>query len=106
MTEDAEVESELPPKPESEKPAPHFLRDVIFHGKFGVSSSTRHVWKVFEKKKKKTFESADSGPCDRCLYKVLCYWGLYCYCSTVDFYINWFNAALTQKHWKILQTTL
>ncbi|XP_008309870.1 anoctamin-1-like isoform X3 [Cynoglossus semilaevis] len=36
MTEDAEVESELPPKPESEKPAPHFLRDVIFHGKFGL----------------------------------------------------------------------
>ncbi|XP_047189192.1 anoctamin-1-like isoform X1 [Scophthalmus maximus] len=34
MTEDAEVEVNLSPTPGSEQQAPHFLRDVIFHGKF------------------------------------------------------------------------
>nr|XP_043892366.1 anoctamin-1-like isoform X2 [Solea senegalensis] len=34
MTEDAEVEVNLSPTSETEQQAPHFLRDVIFHGKF------------------------------------------------------------------------
>ncbi|XP_053283354.1 anoctamin-1 isoform X1 [Pleuronectes platessa] len=34
MTEDAEVEVNLSPTSKSQQQAPHFLRDVIFHGKF------------------------------------------------------------------------
>ncbi|XP_040894860.1 anoctamin-1-like isoform X3 [Toxotes jaculatrix] len=34
MTEEAEVDVNVPPASGSEQQAPHFLRDVIFHGKF------------------------------------------------------------------------
>ncbi|XP_065812796.1 anoctamin-1 isoform X1 [Labrus bergylta] len=34
MTEEAEVAEDLTPTSESEQQAPHFLQDVIFHGKF------------------------------------------------------------------------
>lgn len=37
MTEEAEVGVDLSPTSMSEQQAPHFLQDVIFHGKFKVS---------------------------------------------------------------------
>ncbi|KAF3854219.1 hypothetical protein F7725_022274 [Dissostichus mawsoni] len=39
MTEGAEVGVDLSPTSGSEQQAPHFLQDVIFHGKFKVSVS-------------------------------------------------------------------
>lgn len=41
MAEEAEVEVDPSSTSRSEQHAPHFLRDVIFHGKFKVSVSTR-----------------------------------------------------------------
>lgn len=40
MTEDAEMIFDLSKASVSEQQAPHFLRDVIFHGKFKVSFFT------------------------------------------------------------------
>lgn len=40
MTEEAEVGVEPSPPSEPEQQAPHFLQDVIFHGKFKVSFFT------------------------------------------------------------------
>ncbi len=37
MTDEAEVGADLSPTFGSEQQAPHFLQDVIFHGKFKVS---------------------------------------------------------------------
>lgn len=37
MTEEAGVGLDHSPKPTFEQQAPHFLQDVIFHGKFKVS---------------------------------------------------------------------
>jgi len=42
MTEEAEPGVKLSFKCESEQQAPHFLQDVIFHGKFRVSVNTKH----------------------------------------------------------------
>lgn len=41
MAEEQEVEVDSSSTSRSEKQAPHFLRDVIFHGKFKVSVSVR-----------------------------------------------------------------
>lgn len=41
MTEEAEVGVDPSPTSEPEQQAPHFLQDVIFHGKFKVSLPTR-----------------------------------------------------------------
>lgn len=43
MAEEAEGGVDLSPTSGSEQPAPHFLHDVIFHGKLKVSVSTRGV---------------------------------------------------------------
>lgn len=40
MTEDAEMGVDLSKASVSEQQAPHFLQDVIFHGKFKVSFMT------------------------------------------------------------------
>lgn len=42
MTEETREGMDLSPNPMSEQQAPHFLQDVIFHGKFKVSDSTRY----------------------------------------------------------------
>ena len=41
MTEEAEEGVDLSPASGCEQQAPHFLQDVIFHGKFKVSFSGR-----------------------------------------------------------------
>lgn len=41
MAEEAEVEVETSSTSRPEQQAPHFLQDVIFHGKFKVSVSMR-----------------------------------------------------------------
>lgn len=41
MTEEAEEGADLSPTSGYEQQAPHFLQDVIFHGKFKVSFSGR-----------------------------------------------------------------
>lgn len=40
-SEEADVGVDLSPTSGSEQQGPHFLKDVIFHGKFKVSFSTR-----------------------------------------------------------------
>lgn len=43
MTEEAEDGFDLSPTSRSDQQAPHFLQDIIFHGKFKVSFSMRET---------------------------------------------------------------